>query len=176
MSRLHREQQSFLSTTRHLIEPESNRRGRRRICFLHGLADIELESIMHFLDYKSLLALARCSRRLHVSAGTPFAWKYHPAYEVTLSDEDPNLDGARLARSLLRHVSVHLQMEVGCKAIETMLTWGQFANRPIRAVLLAPLLQHPTVLQRVHTLQLQGSRIPSTLAALSTAAHAGCRR
>jgi hypothetical protein len=89
---------------------------------------------MHFLDNTSLLILVRCSRLLRANADTPFAWKHKPPFEIKLVDSHQKFDVARLARSLPRHLPVHLV--VG--------DWGDWWNedtdihppaiRPIRSI------------------------------------------
>ena len=78
---------------------------------LHSLADVELQSAMHFLSAAELIKLARCSRRTLQLASTPFAWK----------DTLLPLHGAQLALLLslpsmrsnrfLRVAPVHFQLE-----------------------------------------------------------------
>ena len=66
---------------------------------------------MHFLDIKDLVAFGLTSHRLHANADTDFAWKCHEEYEVNLdSPVSVMFDGVRLARSLLRHLHVNVDV------------------------------------------------------------------
>jgi hypothetical protein len=76
---------------------------------MHRLAPVELQLCAQFLDARSLLNLAQCSKRLLADCSFAFAWQHAPP--VTVSTESANLPvaGRGLAGPLLRHASVCLR-------------------------------------------------------------------
>ena len=74
---------------------------------LHMLAAVELQLCLQFLDAKSRLIAARCSRRLLQVADHPHAW-LSPALSVS-SDHLPWL-GPLVRQSLLRNAPVSLEL------------------------------------------------------------------
>lgn len=104
----------------HLLTPQKCRRSSRRMCLIDRLASIELQSVMHFLDKKSVLTFARCSRRLHTNADTPFAWKYHRQSLLVNKSTPPDV-GSLLTRSLLRHRELRVDVAADY-AISTLLS------------------------------------------------------
>jgi hypothetical protein len=154
-------------TTRRLLQPTLYRRSPRRPCYVNGLANIELQSTMHFLDYRSLLAFARCSRRLHANADTPFAWKHHPAIAIWYSENYPH-DLVRFARSLSRHLPVKLQVVVSRPdsaniLAASILSFSRILSLQIHSRIdverlltsvLQPMVDHSTLLQKLDSLLL----------------------
>jgi hypothetical protein len=164
-----------LVTTRHLLQPTAHRRSRRLLCFILGLADIELQSIMHFLDRHELLIFARCSRRLHADADADFAWKRHAAFDVYLDSYRRSFDNPRLARSLLGHLHVHVHLWTHfAQGLYTLLSIQRFRCLTLLNHMsvpsFAPYLQHPTAFQGLQYLILGDS---ATLDLFSEAARAG---
>ena len=71
------------------------------------LATVELQLIMQHCDFKTLLALARCSRFALSAASHPFAWRALPplSFPTTVADLGGRLRGSRL----LAHCDVALR-------------------------------------------------------------------
>jgi hypothetical protein len=153
------------------------------------LADIELQSIMHFLPYKSLLAVARTSRRAYLNAGVPFAWKHHPPYCALLMQGLRSFDSARFHKSVLRHLATRaIMIYQGPAYVEVPSLIASLLQIPRLVSLtfaeehscsesqmhlpdaeIQPLLDHSSVLQQVHTLAFDFTAI----SALSKVADAG---
>jgi hypothetical protein len=175
-----------LVRTRHLIAPTKIRRGRRRMCLLVGLADIELQSVMHFLSRKDLLVFGRCSRRLRSNADTPFAWKHHLPYMLKIGGPDPpEFDGGRLARSLLRHLPVCVEANFWSEdkaeaTLTSILSIAQIqvldmhGEKCTAEATLIKLVDHPTALKKVRSLSLGDASQQKVLSTVfSQAAEAG---
>lgn len=50
---------------------------------IHNLALVEIQLICQYLDLKSLLIVARCSKQLHNDANSKIAFKYLPQLDIT---------------------------------------------------------------------------------------------
>ena len=72
------------------------------------LADVEVQLCMQFCPLPALLQLARCSRRLHSQADSPFAFKHAPPRVLICSPTNPPVG----LESLLRHVPMTLKPSV----------------------------------------------------------------
>lgn len=77
---------------------------------MQRLAKVELQSVMHFLDERSILAFARCSRRLHSAADSSFAWRHVRPLRVTLRQLSV-AGSSRLSASLLSHAGLTIFWE-----------------------------------------------------------------
>lgn len=124
---------------------------------MQRLADVELQSIMHGLDLKSLLFFARCSRQLLRLVDTRFAWKFtvrHVTFPAPSSCPPPT--------SLFRHAPVVLRssvsgvdqlaqlfaVAVALNVKKLHLPWGDalLPNECMRTILAHPSMQQLRVL------------------------------
>jgi hypothetical protein len=91
--------------------PEQMRKKQRRSprfsSPLDRLATVELQLCLQFLDAKSKLKAARCSRRLLQAADQPFAWHGPP---VAMSSRRRPQLGSHIRQSLLRHAPIALML------------------------------------------------------------------
>jgi hypothetical protein len=76
--RIGRSSLHFFASILHFLRPMS----------LQLLASVEVQLCAHFLDSKSILRLARCSRRLHADCDSDFAWKYALPFSVSCYSPD----------------------------------------------------------------------------------------
>jgi hypothetical protein len=123
---------------------------------LDGLAVVELQLCLQFLDSDSRLKAARCSGLLFNAASAPFAWRAVPPFVVEVRSAT---DVERIQTSLLRFAPVQLRC-VRMEPLQCMLTvphlFGlELLQSPsaVTAADLSRLLQHPS-LARLQTLRL----------------------
>ena len=127
---------------------------------------------MHFLDKKDLVAFGLTSHRLHADADTGFAWKCHKAYEVKLcAPISGKFDGVRLARSLLRHLPVHvdaycpsdifgsspISLIASIMSIQRIVSLTLWNIRPEYERNLKAMVDHPTAMQDLTVVHLDWS-------------------
>ena len=133
------------------------RRSARLACHLDKLAVVELQLFLQFLDTKSKLIAARCSRRLLHAASAPFAWRSTPPFTV---EAPSDADVERIGSSLLRFVPIHLRCD-WLKSLQCLATVPHLVDLDLlnsaRGVAAAAefsrLLQHPN-LARLQLLRL----------------------
>lgn len=82
---------------------------------LDRLATVELQLTLQFLDKRSKLQAARCSRHLLQAADFSFAWQGPPV--AVMSRNQPQL-GSLIHHSLLRHASISLDLWWDMPAVE----------------------------------------------------------
>jgi hypothetical protein len=94
------------------------RRSARLACHLDKLAVVELQLVLQFLDAKSKLKAARCSRRLLQSVSAPFAWRATPAFFMECRSAE---DVKRTGTSLIRFAPIDLRC-LGLTSLGALLT------------------------------------------------------
>ena len=139
------------------------------------MATVELQLCLQFLDKRSKLRAARCSRRLLQAADHPFAWQ-GPSVAVS-SFRQPQL-GSLIRRSLLRHAPIALCLltdsELAAAEVAAIPrlrelvidSWGSIDFDP--QLLSLPSLQGLQTLRLVCQLPLSTLRLLATLPALHT--------
>lgn len=74
-----------------------------RTAHVERIAVVEVQAIMQFLDPRSLLQFARCSRRLYSDADTDIVWQWRPPFELVIDGSTASRIEAGVRRSLLSH-------------------------------------------------------------------------
>ena len=101
------------------LPEQMRKRPRRSLRFsspLDMLAVVELQLVMQWLDLKSKLKAARCSRRLLQAASAPFAWKDSPPF-IVVAWSAANV--RRIGALLLRVAPIQLRMR--CLGLQSLL-------------------------------------------------------